>query len=313
MTTHRVPAAADGRRADVVVAELLGISRNRAATRFADGAVTRGGRQLRASAILHADEVIEVAAEPTAHPASPPPAMPPVRWEDEHLLVVAKPADLVVHPGAGHATDTLVDAMQAAGVVLAPRGGQGRPGIVHRLDKDTSGLLVVAKSDRAHAGLVEALRRRDVERHYLALAEGTLPSTRGRIDAPLRRDPHDRQRFAALQDGKPALTHWQVQSTGRVGTTPVTLLACQLETGRTHQIRVHLAFAGAPVVGDARYGASAVVAERIGLTRMFLHAATLGFTHPVTGQALHLTEPLPADLVTAAEAAGVKAAPGRRA
>ncbi len=305
MTTHRVPTAADGHRADVVVAELLDVSRSRAATRFVDGGVTRNGRPLRRSDILHAGDEIEVAPPPSSGPTAPPPAMPPVRWEDDHLLVLAKPAGLVVHPGAGHDTDTLVDALRAAGIDLAPRGGPGRPGIVHRLDKDTSGLLLVAKTDRAHAALVEAMRRRDVARHYLALAEGTLPSTRGRVDAPIGRDPRDRQRFAAIEAGKAAVTHWQVQSAGQVETAVVTLLRCRLETGRTHQIRVHLSFAGAPVAGDLRYGASAAVAARLGLTRPFLHAASLGFVHPVTDEPILVTEPLPADLVDAAGVAGV--------
>lgn len=305
MTSHVVPAGADGRRADVVVAALLDISRSRAATYFADGAVTRGGRALRRSDTLHAGDVVEVTRPDVAATTDPPPPLPPVRWRDDHLLVLAKPPGLVVHPGAGHAAGTLVDALQAADVPLAPRGGPGRPGIVHRLDKDTSGLLVVACTDRAHEGLVDLLRRRAVHRRYVALADGTLPSAVGRVDAPIGRDPRDRQRFAAVEGGKPAVTRWAVRATGRAGEAPVTLLDCRLETGRTHQIRVHLSFAGAPVAGDRRYGASRAVAERLGLARPFLHAATLGFTHPVTGAQVEVTEPLPEDLRSAATAAGI--------
>ena len=230
-----------------------------------------------------------------------------MRWQDEHLLVLAKPPGLVVHPGAGHASGTLVDALRAAGVPLAPRGGQERPGIVHRLDRDTSGLLVVACTDRAHEGLVDLLRRRDVERRYVALAQGSLPSTTGRVDAPIGRDPRDRQRFAAVEGGKPAITHWARAGAADVPARPVvSLVDCRLETGRTHQIRVHLAFAGAPVVGDLRYGASpAVAAARSTCTVPFLHAATLGFVHPVTGEHVRLVEPLPDDLRAAAAAAGL--------
>jgi 23S rRNA pseudouridine1911/1915/1917 synthase len=304
VTRHVVPADADDRRADVAVAAMLDLSRSRAAGLFTDGGVRRDGRALRRSDVVRPGDVIEVALPTDDEPTGPAPALPPVRWQDEHLLVVAKPPGLVVHPGAGHADGTLVDALRAAGVPLAPRGGTERPGIVHRLDKDTSGLLVVASTDEAHAGLVDALRRRDVERRYLALAEGTLPSTTGRVDAPIGRDPADRKRFAAIQSGKPAVTHWQVRATGRAGTQVVSLLACRLETGRTHQIRVHLAFAGAPVVGDRRYWASAAVAATLGLARPFLHAATLGFTHPVTGEPVRVVEPLPDDLAAAATAAG---------
>ena len=305
MTTHVVPADADGRRADVVVADLLGCSRSRAAARFDDDGVTRAGRALRRSDVVHTGEVLEVAPGPDAPAPVPAPPLPPVRWQDEHLLVLAKPAGLVVHPGPGHASGTLVDALRAADVPLAPRGGPERPGIVHRLDKDTSGLLVVASSDRAHEGLVDLLRRRDVERRYVALVEGTLPSPTGRVDAPIGRDPRDRQRFAAVEGGKPAVTHWSERGRGRVGTTVVSLVDCRLETGRTHQIRVHLAFAGTPVAGDLRYGASRTVATALDLTRPFLHAATLGFAHPVTGQPVRLVEPLPDDLRAVAARAGV--------
>jgi 23S rRNA pseudouridine1911/1915/1917 synthase len=305
VSTHVVPAEADGRRADVALAGLLGTSRNRAAARFDDAGVSRDGRPLRRSDVVHAGDRLVLADPPAPAPARPAPPLPPVRWRDEHLLVLAKPPGLVVHPGAGHPDGTLVDALRAADVPLAPRGGADRPGVVHRLDKDTSGLLVVACTDRAHAGLVDLLRRRDVDRRYLALVDGTLPGRTGRVDAPIGRDPRDRQRFAAVEGGKPAVTHWSVRATGRTGDAAVTLVACRLETGRTHQIRVHLAFAGAPVVGDRRYGASRAVAERLGLERPFLHAATLGFVHPVTGERVEVREPLPPDLRSAAAAAGI--------
>lgn len=309
MSVHVVPARHDGRRADVVVADLLGTSRSRAAALFDDAGITRLGRPLRRADAVHEGDRLEVRDPAPPAPPGDAPDLPPVRWQDEHLLVLAKPAGLVVHPGPGHPDGTLVDALQAAGVPLAPRGGEGRPGIVHRLDRDTSGLLVVACTDAAHEGMVELLRRRDVHRRYLALVEGALPSRTGRVDAPIGRDPRDRQRFAAIEGGKAAVTHWSVQATGRSGDTGVSLLACRLETGRTHQIRVHLSFAGAPVAGDRRYGASRALAERLGLDRPFLHAAGLSFVHPVTGRAVELREPLPDDLRAAAGAAGVDPGP----
>jgi len=305
MTRLAVPEDAAAGRADVVLAGVLGMSRSRVARLLRDGHVRRDGRVLRPSDTVSAGDVVEVEGPPEDTTSAPPPPLPPVRFRDDHLLVLAKPAGLVVHPGAGHPDGTLVDALRAADVPLAPQGEPERPGIVHRLDRDTSGLLAVACTARAHDGLVEALRHRQVTRRYLALVQGVLPATSGRVDAPVGRDPHDRQRFAAIESGKPAVTHWEVLQSGDAGGTPVSLVACRLETGRTHQIRVHMAFAGAPVAGDLRYGASPRVAERLGLQRPFLHAAHLDFTHPVTGQDIALDEPLPADLQSVLDRLGM--------
>lgn len=296
MTRWAVPEDAAAGRADVILADLRGVSRSRTARLLRDGRVRRRGRTLRPSDEVHPGDVLDVDDVTEAGASTPPPDLPPVRFRDDHLLVLAKPPGLVVHPGAGHPDGTLVDALRGAGVPLAPQGAPERPGIVHRLDRDTSGLLVVACTPEAHDGLVDALRTRRVTRRYLALVQGVLPAATGRVDAPIGRDPRDRQRFAAIESGKPAVTHWEVQHTGDAGGTPVALVACRLETGRTHQIRVHMAFAGAPVAGDLRYGASPKVAERLGLQRPFLHAAHLAFTHPVTGQVVALDEPLPSDL-----------------
>jgi 23S rRNA pseudouridine1911/1915/1917 synthase len=296
MTRWAVPGDAAAGRADVVLADLRGVSRSRASRLLRDGRVRRNGRTLRPSDEVHPGDVLDVDdADDVAAPTASPP-LPPVRFRDDHLLVLAKPPGLVVHPGAGHPDGTLVDALRAADVPLAKQGGPERPGIVHRLDRDTSGLLIVACTPEAHDGLVDALRHRKVIRRYLALVQGVLPAGTGRVDAPIGRDPRDRQRFAAIESGKPAVTHWEVLRSGEIGGTPVTLASCRLETGRTHQIRVHMAFAGAPVAGDQRYGASPKVAERLGLKRPFLHAAHLAFTHPVTGQDIALDEPLPPDL-----------------
>lgn len=302
--TFEVAAEDAGERLDVVVAGRLDLSRSQAASRIDEGLVTVDGATPARSHRVRRGQQVSVRAPSTPDPVPPPP-VPPIRYEDDDLLVVSKPAGLVVHPGAGTPSGTLVDALRAAGVTLATAADPGRPGIVHRLDKDTSGLLVVAKTDRAYRGLVSALKARTVRRRYLALAEGRLPAAHGRVDAPLGRDPADRKRFAVVADGKRAVTHWEVVDTGRSGTEVVSLLRCRLETGRTHQIRVHLSEAGHPVVGDVTYGARPGLATTLGLERFFLHAVELGFTHPVTGVEVEVTEPLPRDLAVAATAVGV--------
>jgi hypothetical protein len=190
-------------------------------------------------------------------------------------------------------------------VPLAPAGGDERPGIVHRLDRDTSGLLLVAKTDEAHAGLVDALRDRRVERRYLAMVDGIPSSPRARIEAPIGRDPRDRLRFAVVAGGREAVTRYVLLAEGAVvaadgQSRPVALLACRLETGRTHQIRVHLSSIGHPVCGDATYRADVRRSRALGLERPFLHAVALALDHPVSGERLELTEPVPDELVAAA-------------
>ncbi|MDP9022095.1 MAG: RluA family pseudouridine synthase, partial [Actinomycetota bacterium] len=212
MISRRFRAAPEdaGHRLDVALAGWMGEPRSRAAARIERGEVTVDGDIAAKSLRLAGDETVEVAAppEPPRGAAGVPP--PPVRWEDEHLLVVAKPAGLVVHPGTGRTAGTLVQALVAAGYPLARAGGEVRPGIVHRLDRDTSGLLVVAKTDVAYHGLVDALKRREVDRRYLALVEGIESVGSGRVDAPIGRDPRDRKRFAVTAAGRPAVTHWEV-------------------------------------------------------------------------------------------------------
>jgi 23S rRNA pseudouridine1911/1915/1917 synthase len=305
-----VDARLAGTRLDVALAEHLEESRSRAAARIVAGEVAVDGRPAAKNHRLGLGQRITIdEPAPLAAPAAAPP-LPPVRYEDEHLLVVAKPAGLVVHPGHGRPDGTLVDALVAADVTLAPAGGPGRPGIVHRLDRDTSGLLLVAKTDAVHAALVEALRLRRVERRYLALVDGEVTRARTRIEAPIGRDPRDRQRFAVVADGKPATTRTRVLATGRAEVADgspgeVTLLGCRLETGRTHQIRVHLSSAGHPVCGDGTYGADVRIARAVALHRPFLHAVSLQLDHPVTGRRLALVEPLPDDLRRSAALAGV--------
>ena len=299
----------DGSRLDVVLAAALGVSRSAAAQRIDAGGVTVDGRPARRSRVLVSGETVEAAVveAPTAGPA---PVLPPVRYRDEHLLVVAKPPGLVVHPGAGHVDDTLVDALRAADVPLAGVQDTTRPGIVHRLDRDTSGLLVVASTLEAHEGLVAMLADRRVVRRYLALVVGVPSEPRGVVDAPIGRHPTQRKRFAVVTGGKEARTRFRVIGDGRVRTSDgaersVAAVVCALETGRTHQIRVHLDAVGSPVAGDLVYGPDGAVADALGLDRPALHAAHLSFPHPVTGAEVSVSEPLPDDLEAAWRAAGI--------
>ena len=299
-----------GTRLDVAVAALTGESRSRAAAAIDDGRVVVDGVARPRSHRLDAGQV--VAVTPVVAPAAaPPPPLPPIVVDDPGFWVVDKPAGMVVHPGHGHPDGTLADAVRAAGVVdVGP--DPTRTGIVHRLDKDTSGLLVIARTATMHEALVAAMRDRLVTRTYLCLVQGTLPGGHGVVDVPLGRDDRDRTRFTARHDGRHAVTHFDVVASGAVAgpspaapRTPVHLVACRLETGRTHQIRVHMAHMGAPVVGDSTYGASADLAAALGLDRMFLHAARLEFTHPETQQVVMATAALPEDLAGALRLAGL--------
>lgn len=307
MTTFTIGDDQAGDRLDVIVAAVLELSRSRAAARIQAGEVTVDGEVVGKQHRPRVGQTVEVAAE-TAPPPTAAPALPPVRYRDDHLVVVAKPPGLVVHPGAGHATDTLVDALRAAGVPLAPAGGELRPGIVHRLDRDTSGLLVVASTDEAYAGLTRQLAEREVTRRYLALVVGVPTEPRGRIEAPIGREPGSRTRFGVVAGGKPAVTRYRVLADGVVAGPKeqrVSLLTCQLETGRTHQIRVHLTALGHPVVGDPTYGPRRRLAEALGARRPLLHAASLRLRHPVTAAEIAVDEPPPDDLRAACAAVGI--------
>jgi 23S rRNA pseudouridine1911/1915/1917 synthase len=287
------PAA--GRRLDEVVAELAGVSRARAARWAEEGLVAVDGRPRPKSHRLRGGERLAW-APPAPWVATGPLAEErplAVRYEDDRLLVVAKPAGLVVHPGPGHPTGTLVNALLGrSGTTLSAGGTADRPGIVHRLDKDTSGLLLVAKDDGAHLALSRDLAAHRVDRRYLALVQGRLPAASGTVDAPVGRHPRDRRRMAVVaKGGRRAVTHWRVLETYPA----VQLAEATLETGRTHQVRVHLASLRHPLVGDRTYGADPALAARLGVARPFLHAWRLGFRHP-DGQRVELTEPLPDDL-----------------
>ena len=211
--------------------------------------------------------------------------------------MVAKPAGLVVHPAPGHPAGTLVNALLGRAGSLSAAGGADRPGIVHRLDRDTSGLLVVAKDDATHLALVRELAAHRIERGYLALAQGHLAAEAGTVDAPIGRHPRDRKRMAVVAGGRRAVTHWRV----RERLPAADLVEVSLETGRTHQIRVHLAHLRHPVVGDLTYRADPRLAARLGLDRPFLHAWRLALDHPADGRRIELVEPLPDDLEAALE------------
>jgi len=300
-------------RLDRFLADQLALSRTQAGRLIADKRVTARGKALRASAILERGIEVTVALPEAEPPRRYAPAHAELRfvYEDEHLAVLDKPAGLVVHPGPGHWDDTLVNVLAERGTELAAQGGAGRPGIVHRLDRDTSGLLLVAKTDLAHRRLATAIERRAVTRVYAALVWGHLRKSPVDIEAPIARHPKERKRMTVAQGGRHAVTHARLVARF----AHADLLRVRLGTGRTHQIRVHLAHIGCPIVGDREYTfggsrrvtpSARVEAERLeGLApRQLLHAAALSFVHPVTNTPVTLTSEWPADLRPAlAEAA----------
>jgi 23S rRNA pseudouridine1911/1915/1917 synthase len=311
-----MPADSGARLDKVLSANVVALSRAQVQALLRSGNVTdlTGATIRDASRRVKPGEIFAIVV-PEPEPAEPAPEAIAldVRYEDDDLIVVDKSAHLVVHPAAGHATGTLVNALIAhCGASLSGIGGVKRPGIVHRLDKGTSGLLVVAKTDLAHKGLSAQFAAHGadgrLQRAYLALVWGKLLRPRGMIDAPLSRSPINRKKIAVAKgdSGRRAVTHYEVVQTLGTGPTAVSLLRLRLETGRTHQIRVHLAHLGHPVLGDPVYAsgfkakaltlpAAAQVALH-DLDRQALHAAELGFEHPVTGKTLHFTSPLPADI-----------------
>jgi 23S rRNA pseudouridine1911/1915/1917 synthase len=295
-------------RLDRFVSERLGLSRARVQRLLAEGRVRVAGKAAKKSEHVAPGASVSVEippAEPVEMQAEDLPL--DVVYEDESLVVVNKAAGVVVHPAPGHRTGTLVNALLFHVRDLSGVGGRLRPGIVHRLDRDTSGLLVVAKDDRAHLALTDALRHRRIRRIYRAACWGHLPEATMTVDAPIGRDPHDRQRMAVVPSGRRALTRLRV----RERWIRADYLDVALQTGRTHQIRVHLAHLGHPVVGDTVYGAgwergmggpdlswARELARRT--SRQFLHAAELAFDHPLTGERMRFEVPLPVDLAAVA-------------
>lgn len=291
-----VPDGLAGERIDAGLARLLGLSRSRAATLAADGQVTVDGRPVGKSDRLEAGTWLEVVLP---DPPAPGPEPEPVSvlglvvvHEDDDIVVVDKPVGVAAHPSPGWSGPTVVGGLAAAGVQVARSGPAERQGIVHRLDVGTSGLMVVAKSGRAYTALKRAFAERTVDKVYLALAQGHPDPTSGTIDAPIGRHPGSDWKFAVVADGRPSVTHYELLE----AVPSASLLEVNLETGRTHQIRVHLAAVRHPLVGDLTYGADPVLAQRLGLTRQWLHATRLGFTHPGTGQRVELVSDPPEDL-----------------
>ncbi len=301
------PEGAD--RLDRFVSDRLDLSRTRVQKLVAAGRVTVDGRAAKKSEELAEGSVVEVTVPPPRSVAIVAEDLPlDIVFEDDHVVVVDKPAGMVVHPAPGHRSGTLVNALLWHVNSLSGVGGRARPGIVHRLDRDTSGLLVVAKTDQAHGKLADALRARRIKRLYLAACWGHLAESPLTVDAPIGRDPNDRKRMAVVEGGRRARTRMRV----RERWLRADLLDVALETGRTHQIRVHLAHIGHPVVGDATYGVGwerglggptrRWVDELARRTpRQFLHAHRLVFEHPVTGERMELEAPLPPDLAAVAE------------
>jgi 23S rRNA pseudouridine1911/1915/1917 synthase len=289
-----------GTRLDrVVTAHCPDLSRTRVQELIDAGLVAANGRAAKGSQRLRGGERITVEVQPRPPLRAEPESIPlDILYEDGDVVVVNKPAGMTVHPGAGNARGTLVNALLGRGQALSQGGGALRPGIVHRLDKDTSGIVLVAKNDAAHAKLGEAFRRRTVQKTYIALVQGLLKEDRGRIDLAIGRDPKRRvrmtaRRSAVFANAREARTDWRALA--RIDST--TLVEVQLHTGRTHQIRVHFSALHHPVVGDTLYGAAAQL--RIGkialppLGRNFLHAARLGFVQPRTGERIEVRAPLP--------------------
>ena len=291
-----------------LAAALPSLSRERLKVLTKAGALTRDGKAVRDPATKVRGDEAYVLALPDPEPAhNEPQEIPlPIVYEDEHLLVVDKPAGLVVHPAAGNRDGTLVNALlHHCGGSLSGIGGVARPGIVHRIDKDTSGLLVVAKHDKAHEGLAKQFAAHSIDRRYLAIVSGIPRQSEGTVDAPLARSPQNRKKIAIMPKGKRAVTHW----TRLELLNDAALVECRLETGRTHQVRVHMAWIGHPLVGDPVYGrgktAHRKLLNQLDFKRQALHAAHLGFIHPVTKGRLSFDSALPSDMQELFTALGV--------
>jgi len=299
--TRRVPVPEGlvGSRADVAVARALGLSRTAAASILDGGGADLDGRVLRKSDLL-ADGLLTVVL-PTADDSREEPSVPgglPLVFEDEDIAIVDKPVGVAAHGSPGWMGPTVVGALASSGVTLADSGAAERQGIVHRLDVGTSGLMAVAKSDIAYSALKRAFKAREVDKTYHGLAQGHLDPTEGTVDAPIGRHPTADYKFAVTSDGRHSVTHYVVLEM----MPAASLLEIELETGRTHQIRVHMAALRHPLVGDLTYGADPALAQKAGLTRQWLHAVRLAFEHPVSGAHVEFESPYPADLSNALEA-----------
>jgi 23S rRNA pseudouridine1911/1915/1917 synthase len=299
VVTGHAPAG----RFDLAVSAVAGISRAHAQRLISDGRARVEGRTARAADRLRGGEEISVELSAPPDPTLRAESIPlDIVYEDASMLIVDKPAGLVVHPSAGHESGTIVNALlgraRDRGEPLGSIAGVERPGIVHRLDKETSGLLLVAKTDAAQASLMRQFGDRAVEKEYAALVRGSAPAPRGRIEAPVGRDPRNRQRMAVVAGGRDAVTEYEVLGEGG----GYALLSLRPRTGRTHQLRAHLAYLGLPIAGDGRYGGGIGPG---GLSRQFLHATRLTLERPIDGRRLRAWSGLPDDLLTALASAGI--------
>jgi 23S rRNA pseudouridine1911/1915/1917 synthase len=294
-----VPDGLDGERLDAALARMFGLSRSRAAELIGDGLVLLDGRPAAKSERVLAGEPLQVTLPPPRQAESQGPPQPVeglvVLYEDDDIIVVDKPRGVAAHPSPGWTGPTVVGGLVAAGHTVATSGAAERQGIVHRLDANTTGVMVVAKSERAYSALKRAFRERSVDKRYHALVQGHPDPLRGTVDAPIGRHPSGDGRFAVISDGRPSVTHYDTLEAFRAAS----LVSVDLETGRTHQIRVHMAAIRHPVVGDLAYGADPVLAARLGLTRQWLQAVSLTFAHPADGRPVSFTSTYPTDLAHA--------------
>ncbi len=295
-----IPEGLEGERVDVALTRMLGLSRTKAVALIEGGHVLQNGKALAKSDRLLVGSMLQVdpdALEPkstTDDPSEPVPGMR-ILYDDDDCVVVDKPVGVAAHPSPGWTGPTVVGGLAAAGYRISTSGAAERTGIVHRLDVGTSGVMVVAKSERAYTSLKRQFKDRTVDKIYHAVVQGQLDPLRGTIDAPIDRHPHHDYRFAVVAGGKPSITHYETLE----AFAHASLVEVHLETGRTHQIRVHMSAMRHPCVGDLTYGADPTLSKRLGLERQWLHAVTLGFEHPSSGDRIVVTSEYPADLATA--------------
>lgn len=290
-----VPDGLDGERLDAALARMFGLSRTQAQDLIGNGAVLVDGNPPAKSDRVRAGDWLDVTLPPPPVPLTASPEPVPglgIVYEDADIVVVDKPVGVAAHPTPGWTGPTVLQGLLAAGHTVATSGAAERQGIVHRLDAGTTGVMVVAKSEPAYSALKQAFRQRTVDKRYHALVQGHPDPLRGTIDAPIGRHPSGDGRFAIVSDGRPSVTHYDTLEAFR----GASLLGVRLETGRTHQIRVHMAAVRRPCVGDRLYGADPVLAERLGLSRQWLHAVQLSFAHPADGRRVEFSSPYPADL-----------------
>jgi 23S rRNA pseudouridine1911/1915/1917 synthase len=291
-----VPEGLDGERLDAALARMFGLSRSRAAELITEGLVLVGGRTASKSDRVLAGDPLQVTL-PAPVPAEPPRVVEGlvVLYEDGDVIVIDKPRGVAAHATPGWTGPTVTGGLAAAGHTIATSGAAERQGVVHRLDANTTGVMVVAKSERAYSSLKQAFRERTVDKRYHALVQGHPDPLRGTVDAPIGRHPSGDGRFAVVSDGRPSVTHYDTLEAFRAAS----LVSVHLETGRTHQIRVHMSALRHPCVGDLLYGADPVLAAHLGLTRQWLHAVSLTFAHPGDDREVTFTSEYPPDLARA--------------